>query len=467
VSNGLVLDKKGQKMSKRLGNAADPFETLDKYGADATRWYMISNAQPWDNLKFDFDGITEVQRKFFRALHNTYSFMVLYANIDNFTYSEADIPLTERPEIDQWIISKLNSLVAKVDECYDTYEPTKAAREIQEFAVDHLSNWYVRLCRRRFWKGDYSSDKIAAYQTLYTCLSTIAKLAAPIAPFYSDYLFNNLNQTSQLEEVDSVHLSSFPVVNESFINKELEEQMQIAQQVSSMVLALRKKENIRVRQPLQKIMIPAIDANFKKRITTVQELILSEVNVKELILIEDTTGVFVKQIKADFKKLGPKFGKQMKAVAAAIIRFSQDDITAMEVNGHFDIDVDGQSLTIDVTDVEIITKDIPGWLVATESNITVALDVTISESLKDEGIAREVINRIQNLRKDMAFDVTDKIIIEVKHHDALNAAIKNNLNYICSETLADTLSLVDNIEVGELMEVTDSISTTIAINKLN
>ncbi|MFT6844212.1 MAG: isoleucyl-tRNA synthetase [Flavobacteriales bacterium] len=467
VSNGLVLDKKGQKMSKRLGNAADPFETLDKYGADATRWYMISNAQPWDNLKFDFDGITEVQRKFFRALHNTYSFMVLYANIDNFTYSEADIPLTERPEIDQWIISKLNSLVAKVDECYDTYEPTKAAREIQEFAVDHLSNWYVRLCRRRFWKGDYSSDKIAAYQTLYTCLSTIAKLAAPIAPFYSDYLFNNLNQTSQLEEVDSVHLSSFPVVNESFINKELEEQMQIAQQVSSMVLALRKKENIRVRQPLQKIMIPAIDANFKKRITTVQELILSEVNVKELILIEDTTGVFVKQIKADFKKLGPKFGKQMKAVAATIIRFSQDDITAMEVNGHFDIDVDGQSLTIDVTDVEIITKDIPGWLVATESNITVALDVTISESLKDEGIAREVINRIQNLRKDMAFDVTDKIIIEVKHHDALNAAIKNNLNYICSETLADTLSLVDNIEVGELMEVTDSISTTIAINKLN
>jgi isoleucyl-tRNA synthetase len=467
VSNGLVLDKKGQKMSKRLGNAADPFETLDKYGADATRWYMISNAQPWDNLKFDFDGITEVQRKFFRALHNTYSFMVLYANIDDFTYSEADIPLTERPEIDQWIISKLNSLVAKVDECYDTYEPTKAAREIQEFAVDHLSNWYVRLCRRRFWKGDYSSDKIAAYQTLYTCLSTIAKLAAPIAPFYSDYLFNNLNQTSQLEEVDSVHLSSFPVVNESFINKELEEQMQIAQQVSSMVLALRKKENIRVRQPLQKIMIPAIDANFKKRITTVQELILSEVNVKELILIEDTTGVFVKQIKADFKKLGPKFGKQMKAVAAAIIRFSQDDITAMEVNGHFDIDADGQSLTIDVTDVEIITKDIPGWLVATESNITVALDVTISESLKDEGIAREVINRIQNLRKDMAFDVTDKIIIEVKHHDALNAAIKNNLNYICSETLADTLSLVDNIEVGELMEVTDSISTTIAINKLN
>jgi isoleucyl-tRNA synthetase len=467
VSNGLVLDKNGQKMSKRLGNAADPFETLEKYGADATRWYMISNAQPWDNLKFDLDGITEVQRKFFRALHNTYSFMVLYANIDNFTYSEAEIPVTQRPEIDQWVISKLNSLIAKVDECYDTYEPTKAAREIQEFAVDHLSNWYVRLCRRRFWKGDYSEDKIAAYQTLYTCLSTIAKLASPIAPFYSDHLFNNLNQVSQKEDVDSVHLSLFPTVDQALINKDLEAEMHIAQQVSSMALGLRKKENIRVRQPLQKIMIPVVDADFKSRIATVTDLILSEVNVKELELLEDTTGVFVKQIKADFKKLGPKFGKQMKAVAAAINNFTQDDITAIEKNGEKTIDAAGEALVISVDDVEIITKDIPGWLVATEGGITVALDLTISDELRNEGLAREVVNRIQNIRKDKDFDVTDKINISVKLHDKLNNAIENNLIYICAETLANSLTLVDHIDEGELIEVEEGISTTITVNRLN
>lgn len=467
VSNGLVLDKNGQKMSKRLGNAIDPFDTLEKYSADATRWYMISNAQPWDNLKFDLDGISEVQRKFFRALHNTYSFMVLYANIDNFTYSEADIPVNERPEIDQWIISKLNSLIAKVDECYDSFEPTKAAREIQEFAVDHLSNWYVRLCRRRFWKGDYTEDKIAAYQTLYTCLNTIAKLAAPIAPFYTDHLFNNLNQVSQKEEVDSVHLSLFPEVDYSVINKDLEAEMHIAQQVSSMVLALRKKENIRVRQPLQKIMIPVVDSAFKSRIATVTDLILSEVNVKELELLEDTTGVFVKQIKADFKKLGPKFGKQMKAVAAAINAFTQDDITAIEKNGEATIDAEGETLTISIDDVEIITKDIPGWLVATEGGITVALDVTISDELRNEGLAREVVNRIQNIRKDKDFDVTDKINIAVKQHDKLNNAIENNLIYICAETLADSLTLVEDINEGEVIEVEDGISTTIAINRLN
>lgn len=467
VSNGLVLDKNGQKMSKRLGNAVDPFETLEKYSADATRWYMISNAQPWDNLKFDLEGITEVQRKFFRALHNTYSFMVLYANIDNFTYNEKDIPVNNRPKIDQWIISKLNSLIAKVDECYDTYEPTKAAREIQEFAVDHLSNWYVRLCRRRFWKGDYTEDKIAAYQTLYTCLNTIAKLAAPIAPFYSDHLFNNLNQVSQKEQVDSVHLSMFPSVDRTVINKDLEAEMHIAQQVSSMVLALRKKENIRVRQPLQKIMIPVVDSDFKSRIATVTDLILSEVNVKELELLEDTTGVFVKQIKADFKKLGPKFGKQMKAVAAAINAFTQEDIASIEKNGEKTIDAAGVELLISVDDVEIITKDIPGWLVATEGGITVALDVTINDELRNEGLAREVVNRIQNIRKDKDFDVTDKINIAVKQHDKLNNAIENNLIYICAETLADSLTLVEHIDEGDLIEVEEGISTTIAINRLN
>lgn len=467
VSNGLVLDKNGQKMSKRLGNAVDPFETLEKYSADATRWYMISNAQPWDNLKFDLEGITEVQRKFFRALHNTYSFMVLYANIDNFTYNEKDIPVNNRPKIDQWIISKLNSLIAKVDECYDTYEPTKAAREIQEFAVDHLSNWYVRLCRRRFWKGDYTEDKIAAYQTLYTCLNTIAKLAAPIAPFYSDHLFNNLNQVSQKEQVDSVHLSIFPSVGRTIINKDLEAEMHIAQQVSSMVLALRKKENIRVRQPLQKIMIPVVDSDFKSRIATVTDLILSEVNVKELELLEDTTGVFVKQIKADFKKLGPKFGKQMKAVAAAINAFTQEDIASIEKNGEKTIDAAGVELLISVDDVEIITKDIPGWLVATEGGITVALDVTINDELRNEGLAREVVNRIQNIRKDKDFDVTDKINIAVKQHDKLNNAIENNLIYICAETLADSLTLVEHIDEGDLIEVEEGISTTIAINRLN
>lgn len=467
VSNGLVLDKNGQKMSKRLGNAIDPFETLEKFGPDATRWYMISNAQPWDNLKFDLEGITEVQRKFFRALHNTYSFFALYANIDQFAFAEKEIPVIDRPEIDQWIISKLNSLIKKVDAYYDDYEPTKAAREIQEFVVDHLSNWYVRLCRRRFWKGDYTPDKIAAYQTLYTCLVNTAKLAAPIAPFYTDYLFNNLNQITQQEAVDSVHLSHFPEVNESAININLEEQMFIAQQVSSMVLALRKKENIKVRQPLQKIMVPVLNKQFAEQLETVRELILSEVNVKEMELISDTSGVFVKNIKPDFKKLGPKFGKQMKQVAATINAFTQEQIAVIEQDGSLGINLEGETIVISLDDVDIQTKDIPGWLVATEQGITVALDISINESLKHEGLARELVNRIQNLRKERDFEVTDKIKIEVKQHDLLNKAIENNLVYICAETLADTLTLVDTIDDGERVEVEDGIATTIAINRLN
>lgn len=445
VSNGLVLDKNGQKMSKRLGNAVDPFETLKKYGADATRWYLVTNAQPWDNLKFDEEGIVEVQRKFFGTLYNTYNFFALYANIDGFKFEEAHVPYEKKPEIDRWALSKLNSLVKEVDASFADFEPTKAGRALQEFTSDHLSNWYVRLCRRRFWKGEYSEDKISAYQTLYTCLLTIAKLSAPIAPFFMDRLFKDLNDISGKEMTTSVHLSDFGKLKEKYIDKDLEERMDIAQKLSSMVLALRKKESIKVRQPLQKMMVPILDPTFKRQLKEVENLILSEVNVKELEYLEETAGILVKQIKPDFKKLGPKFGKEMKAVATAIQQFSQEEIVQLERNGKAEISVGDNTLSIDLSDVEISSKDIPGWLVASEGKYTVALDITLSNELKEEGIAREMVNKIQNLRKDEGFEVTDKIIISLHSNHEIEQAINNNKDYICSETLALELNFVEDL----------------------
>lgn len=468
VSNGLVLDKKGQKMSKRLGNAVDPFETLDNYGPDATRWYMITNAQPWDNLKFDLDGITEVQRKFFGTLYNTYGFFALYANIDGFNYAEADIAIEKRPEIDRWIISKLNSLIKEVDASYSAYEPTKAGRAIQEFVNDHLSNWYVRLCRRRFWKGEYSEDKISAYQTLYKCLEVVAQLSSPIAPFYMDQLYSDLVAVSGKGETTSVHLSDFPKVDENAIDTDLEQRMEIAQQVSSMVLSLRKKESIKVRQPLQKIMVPILNETFKRQLHDVEALILSEVNIKELEYLEDTAGVLVKQIKPNFKTLGPKYGKIMKQIAAAVNQFSQDDITAFEKNAGATITIEGNEVILDAGDAEITTQDIPGWLVTTEKGVTVALDITITEDLREEGIAREFVNRIQNLRKDSGLEVTDKIHLRILSHQEINNAVNNNKDYICSETLAGQLDLVDELKQNEgiKVELEEDVTTLISLEKL-
>ncbi len=437
VSNGLVLDKNGQKMSKRLGNTVDPFTTIEKYGPDATRWYMITNAQPWDNLKFDLDGITEVQRKFFGTLYNTYSFFALYANIDGFDYSEDDLPVDSRPEIDRWILSQLNSLIKNVDDAYETYEPTKAGRLIQEFVTDQLSNWYVRLCRRRFWKSDDSQDKLSAYQTLYTCLETVAVLGSPIAPFFMDQLFLDLNAVSSKHSVPSVHIADFPQANEALIDSELEEQMDIAQRVSSLVLGLRKKENIRVRQPLQKIMVPVLDKKFSENLLHVKELILSEVNVKELELLEEDNGILVKSIKPNFKTIGPKYGKQMKAIAAMTAQFTSEDIAKIESNGGWSGTLEGEEIVLDMQDFEIVAQDIPGWLVSSEGNLTVALDVTITEVLRSEGIARELVNRVQNLRKDSGLEVTDRIVLKVETNDAVKAAIIANQSYVCNEVLAN------------------------------
>ncbi len=451
VSNGLVLDKNGVKMSKRLGNAVEPFENLSTYGADATRWYMITNAQPWDNLKFDLDGITEVQRKFFGTLYNTYGFFSLYANVDGFSYSEEEVPLNKRPEIDRWVISKLNSLIQDVEEAYESYEPTKAGRLIQGFVTDQMSNWYVRLCRRRYWRGDYTEDKIAAYQTLYTCLETVSILSSPIAPFYADQLFNDLNQVSKRHSEKSVHLTNFPIVDKNAIDKDLEERMSIAQKVSSMVLSLRKKENIKVRQPLQKIMVPVLDQDFARRIEAVKDLILSEVNVKELELIEDTAGVLIKKIKPNFKTIGKKYGKHMKAIIAITNQWSQDDIIAVDKNKGWTGEIQGEPIALEMNDFEISTDDIPGWIVATEGNYTVALDETISSTLKNEGIAREFVNRIQNLRKESGLEVTDRIELKIKSDDKINLAINDNLNYICSETLANSLDLVEEVKGEKLV----------------
>jgi isoleucyl-tRNA synthetase len=469
VSNGLVLDKKGNKMSKRLGNAVDPFEIIEKYGPDALRWYMITNAQPWDNLKFNIDGVGEVMRKFFGTLYNTYSFFSLYANIDEFKYDEKEIPMEERPEIDCWILSELNTLIKTVDEAYDDYEPTKAGRAIQEFVDAHLSNWYVRLCRRRFWKGDYTKDKISAYQTLYHCLEVISQLASPIAPFFMDRLFMDLNKVSNRYDVESIHLTDFIKADETKINKDLEERMQLAQKISSTVLSLRKKTNIRVRQPLNKIMIPVLNDKFMEQVKAIENLILSEVNVKEIEYLTDASGILVKSIKPNFKTLGPKYGKMMKQIAAAINQFGQDEINKIEDEGIYNLNIDDQKIEISIIDVEIGTEDIPGWVVANMDNLTVALDITIDENLKSEGIAREVINRIQNFRKEQNFEVTDKINLKIEKNAQIDEAIIHNNLYICSETLAKSLVLVDNIEEeGKVeLDVIEDIKTQLLITKVD
>jgi len=465
VSNGLVLDKNGQKMSKRLGNAVDPFETLSQYGPDATRWYMITNAQPWDNLKFDVDGITEVQRKFFGTLYNTYSFYTLYANIDGFDYSEADIALENRPEIDRWILSKLNTLIKNVDEAYGTYEPTKAGRLIQEFVTDQLSNWYVRLCRRRFWKSDDSQDKLSAYQTLYTCLETVALLGSPIAPFYMDQLFNDLNAVTKRHNVVSVHLADFPVADEAIINERLEAQMDIAQRISSLILGIRKKERLKVRQPLQKIIVPILDKTFASDLAHVKDLILSEVNVKELELLEEGNGMFVKQIKPNFKTIGPKYGKQMKAISALVAQFTQDDIAAVEASKGWKGDIDGTAVELDMADFEILAQDIPGWLVSSEDGLTVALDATISEELKQEGIARELINRVQNLRKDSGLEVTDKIMLSIETTEDIKAAVETNKTYVCNEVLAVDIQFGTLNSEALVIDIENEADAKIAIAK--
>jgi isoleucyl-tRNA synthetase len=440
VSNGLVLDKKGQKMSKRLGNGVDPFATLSKYGPDATRWYMITNAQPWDNLKFDIEGIVEVQRKFFGTLYNTYSFFSLYANVDEFDYSQKELPLEDRPEIDRWVLSKLHSLVQNVDESYSSYEPTRAGRAIQEFVTEQLSNWYVRLCRRRFWKNDDPQDKIAAYQTLYTCLETVAIIASPIAPFFMDRLYLDLNKGSQRSKLVSVHLADFPSINTEIIQEKLENQMELAQRVCSLVLGLRKKERIRVRQPLQKIMVPILNEETRRNLSHVRSLILSEVNVKELEMITEDNEILVKSIKPNFKTIGPKYGKQMKSIAQLIAGWTAEDIAALESKGHWNGKVNGDDILLDLSDFVINTKDIPGWLVANEEGLTVALDISISEALKSEGIARELVNRVQNLRKEKGLEVTDRISLLLDTNEVIQDAIERNKRYVADEVLASDIS---------------------------
>ncbi len=445
VSNGLVLDKNGNKMSKRLGNAVDPFSTIEKYGSDPLRWYMITNASPWDNLKFDLDGIEEVRRKFFGTLYNTYSFFALYANVDGFNYKEKDIPVEKRPEIDRWILSLLNTLVKEVDEHYNSYEPTRAGRAISDFVNDNLSNWYVRLNRKRFWGGEMNEDKLSAYQTLYTCLETVALLMAPIAPFFSDRLFTDLTTATGRAD-KSVHLCNFPTLHEEIIDKELEERMHIAQDITSMVLALRRKVNIKVRQPLTTLMIPILDEYQKEHIEAVQELILNEVNVKNLKFVDNAAGILVKRIKPDFKKLGPKYGKIMKQLATAIAAMSQDDILRFETEGDFLFDINGQHAVIETSDVEIISEDIPGWLVANEGKLTVALDVTVTDELKREGIARELVNRIQNIRKSSGFDITDKINIRISSNEETDAAVEEYKTYIAKQVLANSIEITEKLD---------------------
>lgn len=464
ISNGLVLDKNGQKMSKRLGNAVDPFETLNTFGADATRWYMISNANPWDNLKFDLEGVEEVKRKFFGTLYNTYSFFALYSNLDKFNYSEENIPLAERPEIDRWILSELHTLIKKVDEYYADYEPTKATRAISHFTQDYLSNWYVRLSRRRFWKGDYQTDKISAYQTLYTCMITLAKLGAPIAPFYMDRLYLDLNAVTNKESHKSVHLSDFPIFDERFIDKSLERKMESAQTISSLVLSLRAKEKIKVRQPLQKIMIPVDNDQQKEEILAVADLIKHEVNVKEIELLDDASDILVKQIKPNFKALGPRFGKDMKSIANSIRLFTPENIKKIEQKGVLDVIINGKSITLGLEDVEISSQDIEGWLVANEGSLTVALDVTITDDLRKEGIARELVNRIQNLRKDSGFEVTDRIDVVLQKDEQIVNAVKTNIEYIKTETLTEELEIKDNIDEG-IDIAFDNVSTRLSIQK--
>jgi len=467
VSNGLVLDSKGQKMSKRLGNAVDPFETIQKFGPDATRWYMITNSQPWDALKFDPAGVDEVRKKFFGTLYNTYGFFALYANIDGFTYSEPDIEISRRPEIDRWILSELNTLVKTVDDYFNDYEPMKAGRAVQEFVDWYLSNWYVRLCRRRFWKGEYTEDKISAYQTLYTCLETLARLMAPIAPFFSERMFRDLNNVTHRIDAESVHHTEFPAYNESVVDKALEQRMQLAQKISSMVLSLRKRSNLRVRQPLAKIMIPVADEFQRQQIEKVAHLITSEVNVKEIEYLDAANNVLVKSAKPNFKTLGPRYGKIMKAIAAAVTAFSQADIAKIETEGHYNMVVEGQDVELLLGDVEIATQDIPGWVVANEGTLTVALDVTLTQELKNEGIARELVNRIQNIRKDSDFAVTDKIVVDLLSNPEWDGAVQQYMDYICSETLTASLNLVPAITSPDRkeIEIIDGMPTEIWVRK--
>ena len=455
IANGLVLDKHGNKMSKRLGNGIDPFETLDAYGADATRWYMISNSEPWSNLKFDIDGIKEVTRKFFGTIHNTYNFFALYANVDGFTHKEDSIALQNRPEIDKWIISLLNSLIKEVEEAYEAYEPTRAARAIQSFTMDHLSNWYVRLCRRRFWKGAYNEDKIAAYQTLYTCLDTITRLMAPIAPMYAEKLFRSLDKITQKHQVESVHLAHFPVADNALIDSALEERMQMAQDISSMVLALRKKEKIKVRQPLAKIMIPVLDQSYETQIEKVKSLILGELNIKNIEYVYDSTGIIKKSIKPNFKSLGKKLGKNMKACSQALAAFGQDDIANIERNGKYTLKLNGEPFELLLEEVEITSEDIEGWLVASKGALTVALDITITTELEEEGVARELVNRVQNIRKESNFDVTDRINLTIEKSAWIESAVKHHEKYICSEILAENLFIEERINNPILTDVND------------
>ena len=467
MSNGLVLDKNGQKMSKRLGNAVDPFDTLATYGPDATRWYMIANAQPWENLKFDIAGVDEVRRKFFGTLYNTYSFFALYANVDGFTFEEEEIPVNERAELDQWIISELNTLTKKVDAFLTDYEPTKAARAIQEFVIDNLSNWHVRLSRRRFWRGDYSKDKIAAYQTLYKVLETISILGSPIAPFFMDRLYKDLNAATGKNAAESVHLADFPVADESLIKAELEEQTHLAQTATSMILSLRKLSDNKVRQPLQKVMIPVLNDTMKTNLEAVSELLKQEVNVKEIQLLtnEEASNLLVKSIKPNFKTLGPKYGKVMKAISAATAELTNEEIVKLEQSGKIDLLIDNKTLTLDLEDFEIATKDIPGWTVASNSTLTVALDLQLTEELINEGVARELVNRIQNLRKETGLEVTDKIILNLKNDESIVNAVEQNKDYICSETLAEDLVLQDQVANGAEVEI-NGLMTQIAITKL-
>ncbi|MCD8042028.1 MAG: isoleucine--tRNA ligase [Tannerellaceae bacterium] len=455
ISNGLVLDKNGNKMSKRLGNAVDPFETIDKHGSDPLRWYMITNASPWDNIKFDVEGLEEVRRKFFGTLYNTYSFFVLYANVDGFDYSQPDVPNGERPEIDRWILSLLNTLIKDVDSYLENYEPTRAGRAISEFVNDNLSNWYVRLNRRRFWGGGMTTDKLSAFQTLYTCLETVAKLMAPIAPFYADQLFTDLVSVTGREKAESVHLTDFPVADESLIDKDLEERMKIAQDISSMILALRRKVNIKVRQPLQTIMVPVVDVRQQENIEAVKGLILNEVNVKEMKFVDNSEGILIKRIKPDFKKLGPRFGKIMKQLATAIQQMEQGDILAFETRGSHTMNIEGQEVVIELADVEVISEDIPGWLVANEGRLTVALDITVTDELRREGLARELVNRIQNLRKSSGLEITDKIHITILSTEEMDEALNEYKEYISNQVLAQTIDIVEVISDATKLDFED------------
>ncbi len=465
MSNGLVLDKNGNKMSKRLGNAIDPFDTIEKFGADATRWYLVTNASPWDNLKFDIEGIREVQRKFFGTLYNTYQFFALYANVDGFSYAEATIPVNERPEIDRWILSSLNTLVSKVARAMDDYEPTQAGRLIEDFVDEHLSNWYVRLCRRRFWKGEYEEDKIAAYQTLYECLETVCRLMAPIAPFFSDAVFQNLNAVTRRHNVESVHHVLFPAVNETVIDNSLEERMQLAQDASSLILSLRKKVNIKVRQPLQKVLIPVLNQHMQEQLVKVEDLVKSEVNVKEIEYLQPDNTFISKKIKPNFVALGKKLGPKMKAVSTALSKFTQEDIARLERDGQYELNINGENILLAIGEVELTSEDIPGWTVASKGPLTVALDITITPELQQEGDAREFVNRIQKIRKDSGFELTDRIHVQIDTNEPLKSSLIAFKDYICAEILADTLEFYSIAEGGTEVEVNDNQLVTIVTKK--